>query len=336
MKRTLGQILLPEKAVRWMGLGLLAAGLMLPVVVLVGRAANLKPAEQVKTGETALRPEMVVLPPGTFLMGSPKEEDGRNDDETLHEVALTQSFAVSRTEISQGHYSAITRWSLIPFITDSDGRDCSFGGIGEGLPMICVNWFEAVTFCNELSRREGLTPAYDIQSETVTWDREADGYRLLTEAEWEYVARAGTRDVWVGTSDVDRVCQHDNVADAKAKASIPEFTTFDCDDGFAVLAPVGAKKPNRWQIFDLGGNAAEWVWDTYSDYSEESVQNPIAKDPSAPSRVVRGGSWGYGPLDGRIANRFRFEPTRHNAALGFRIARTYPLPGPRRVKTTGF
>lgn len=326
MKRTVGQILLPEKTVHWLGIGLLAAGLILPVAVLVGRAASWSPPESPVANETLLRPEMVALQPGTFLMGSPKEEEGRDDDETLHEVTLTRSFAVSRTEITQGQYLALMGENPVETRTDFADDACSEAGVGEDYPVVCIDWLEAVTFCNELSRREGLAPAYDIQGEDVTWDQDADGYRLLTEAEWEYVARAGTRDVWVGTSNVNKVCDYDNVADAKAKAANPGWATFDCDDGFAALAPVGSKKPHRWQVYDLGGNALEWVWDTYGAYPVGSAEDPIANDPNASSRVVRGGSWWYDPQGARVADRLRLGPSGRIDDLGFRVARSYPLP----------
>ena len=326
----LGQISLPEDAVRWLGVGLLASGLMLAFALLAGRAASWRYPEQVETSGTQLYPEMVILPPGTFLMGSPEEEGERYDDEYLHKVNLTKSFAISRTEITQGQFASVMKKN--PVLE----YGCRGVTSGDHLPVVCVDWFEAVAFCNALSEIEGLTPAYevtldfneDVFARIVIWNQAAEGYRLLTEAEWEYAARAGTQDSWVGTSDAESVCQHDNLADAKAKAGVPELAAFDCDDGFANLAPVGSKELNRWQLYDLGGNVAEWVWDTYGDYPERSVQDPVYDEPNGSYRVFRGGSWGYGPRDARVANRNRYKPSDRVGILGFRIARTYPAPSP--------
>ncbi len=166
-------------------------------------------------------------------------------------------------------------------------------GVGPDLPAVCVSWIEAVAYCNRLSEIEGLIPAYRIDGEHLAWsDPKADGYRLPTEAEWEYAARAGTRTVWVGTDDSAGACRYANVADASAKAQNPDWDVFLCDDGYPRLAPVSAKEVNPWHLHGLGGNAAEWVWDWYGDYpGAEPVEDPVGP-PGGSFRVIRGGSWG--------------------------------------------
>ena len=321
-----GNILLPANSVRRLGYGLMVAGLLLPFAVLIGRAANHQPPEILDEEAVTYRPEMILLPTGTFQMGSPDDEPDRGADETLHEVTLTRRFLLSRTEITQGQYVAVVGENPVESRTDSFGDRCADAGDGDDLPVVCVDWFEAVRFCNALSRLEGLEPAYAIQGEEVTWNQDALGYRLPTEAEWEYATRAGTRTVWVGTDRAEAVCAFANVADASAKAQNAGWATFECDDGFPGLAPVDTKLQNPWGLYGLGGNAAEWMWDQYGDYPRGAVEDPVFESPDASNRVIRGGSWRNLPRSARVANRLRGVPSIRGGNLGFRVARSYPLP----------
>jgi sulfatase modifying factor 1 len=324
VKREGGAVLLGARPVRWLGAGLLAAGLALPWLILAWRAAHPPPPEAA-TRPLTLRPEMVALPAGTFEMGSPAREAGRDDDERLHEVRLDRPFIVSRTEVTQGQFAAVMGEGTFFGGKDTANR-CPDAGVGPELPVVCVSWQEAVAYCNRLSELEGLTPVYAVRGDEVTWpDHDADGYRLLTEAEWEYAARAGTRTVWVGTDTEAEACRYGNVADEAAKAENPDWQTFACRDGYPRLAPVTASQANDWHLYGLGGNAAEWVWDRYGEYPDEPgpAVSPLGPTRGS-SRVFRGGSWGYEPRDARVADRYGFTPGDRNDFVGFRLARSCP------------
>jgi len=167
-----------------------------------------------------------------------------------------------------------------------------------------VSWLEAVKFCNALSELEGLTPAYRISGDTVTWNREAAGYRLPTESEWEFAARGGGSHLYSGSNDLDTVGWY---------GSNSGMTTHD----------VGGKQANAFGLYDMSGNVWEWVWDWYGGYP--SGTEP---DPTGPStdyrRVYRGGSWFSIPRYARVAARGRNDPGRRLSILGFRLARSIP------------
>lgn len=328
MKATLGDTLLPERPLRWLGVGLLAAAVAVPAGVVVWRAASWQPlpAEADQAGEPlTLRPELVVVlgrRPVTFTIGS--NEPGSGDDETPHEVTLSEPFALARTEVTQGQYFAVT--GKRPVESEKPTAECASAGLGDDLPVVCVSWLEAAEYCNELSVKEGLEKAYEIRGDEVTWTPGSFGYRLPTESEWEYAARAGTTHRFVGTGTEADVCLYGNVMDASLARKLDTilFQPFDCDDGFAtLLSPVGSHLPNRWLLHGLGGNAAEWVWDGYEPFSGGAVTDPRGAK-GASNRVIRGGSWGDGPLNARVANRAGFQPSTRIDDLGFRIARSLP------------
>lgn len=266
-----------------------------------------------------LRPEMLVLPAGSFLMGSPSNEEGRFDGEAQHEVKLTRPFAISRTEVTQGMYTRVI---------GSNPSEPEYKGVvllGDDLPVQNVSWLEAVQFCNKLSELEGLTVAYRIDGENVAWDQSTNGYRLPTEAEWEYAARAGTTSVWTGTSKGSEACLFGNVADAKAKTkfSLTEADrTFDCSDGWEGLAPVGSFYPNAWGLYDMTGNVWEWTWDRYTE-KLTAATDPIGPE-SGGYRVDRGGSWFDDPQSARVAHRGWRSASNRVGYLGFRLSRSFP------------
>lgn len=326
MKHRLGTVLLGERPVWWLGVALLIAGLLLPWLILAWRAAE-RPLLRDTQGPVTLRPEMVALPAGRFIMGSPADEAGRDDDEREHEVLISQPFVISRTEVTQGQFAAVMGEGAWSRRQDFWGRSCEDAGVDKNLPVVCVSWFEAVAFCNRLSELEGLTPAYTVQGRDVQWrpDRNPNGYRLLTEAEWEYAARAGTRTTWVGTDSESDVCRYGNVADETYKADHPDSITFPCSDDYSRLAPATAKEVNGWHLHGFGGNAAEWVWDWYGEYVQEeaAVPDPLGPDGGS-DRVIRGGSWRIVPRVARVAIRNGSAPGDRNVSVGFRLARSCP------------
>ncbi|MEM7254919.1 MAG: formylglycine-generating enzyme family protein, partial [Pseudomonadota bacterium] len=244
----------------------------------------------------------------TFLMGSPDTEEGRDEDEAQREVRIARPFAVAVTEVTRAQYEAVMG------VPAHEG--CVVESEGQQVPAVCVTWFEAVRFANRLSTIEGLTPVYEIVGSSVTWKPTPSrkvGYRLLTEREWEYAARAETQTVFVGTSDPTGACDWANVSDRSRGGS------FLCDDGFPRLAPVENRmRPNVWRLAGFGGNAAEWVWDWYAEKPPDAARGP----ETGQSRVFRGGSWYDSPQSARVADRGRNGPSARYSLVGFRLARS--------------
>ena len=259
--------------------------------------------------------EMVRIEPGEFWMGSPSDEEGRDDDETRHKVRITKAFVMGATEVTQALYQAVMGEN--PSISEYKGLSLA----GPEKPVQNVSWLDVVAFCNRLSEQEGLAPAYRISGDTVTWDRSASGYRLPTEAEWEYAARAGTADRYSGTDDASSVCGYGNVANPTAKAQFGWRESFSCEDGSKVASDAGALRANGWGLYDMTGNVREWVWDWKGAYPSGTATDPVGPSTGS-SRVSRGGSWNDGPRRARVANRVWYDPGSRFNNLGFRLARS--------------
>jgi formylglycine-generating enzyme required for sulfatase activity len=176
---------------------------------------------------------------------------------------------------------------------------------GDDRPVDSVSWFDAVKFCNALSEKAGLPPAYEIDGETVTWRRDAGGYRLPTEAEWEYAARGGAGAVsppYAGGETAD------------------EAGWYDANSGKA-SHPVKGKAPNGLGLYDMSGNLWEWCWDGYGQYPQEAAADPAGPAESA-RRVLRGGAW-FTPANLlRVTNRYWNVPGFKANSVGFRLARS--------------
>ncbi len=227
---------------------------------------------------------LVWVPTGSYAMGSPLTEAGRDLDEgPVHEVTVSGLY-VMQTEVSQG------LWQLVMGDNPSHFDQC-----GSSCPVEQVSWFDAVRFANRLSEQEGLRSAYAIDGDEVTWDRSADGYRLLTEAEWEYVARGG---------------EPTTVANLGWAFATSGGTTH----------PSCTAPPNGYGLCDTSGNVREWVWDWHGPYEGRAQRDPSGPD-SGPGRVNRGGSWYSSAEAVRVANRYWRKPHDRLDDLGLRLAR---------------
>ncbi|MCS6965417.1 MAG: SUMF1/EgtB/PvdO family nonheme iron enzyme [Candidatus Kapabacteria bacterium] len=253
--------------------------------------ANIRP--------TPAPPPMVLLLPGRFLMGSLRDIS----EQPVHEVVLTRSLLISPTEVTQSLWDSVMGYNPSWFR-------------GERRPVENITWWEAIDFCNRLSLRHGLRPCYVVRGDTVLWERTANGYRLPTEAEWEYACRAGsTTDTYAG----DLVQPWGGCDDEEP---LLQELAWYCRNSNDQTHPVGQKRPNAFGLYDMLGNVAEWVWDWFSStaYGSHELQDPVGP-PSGMDRVVRGGGWNLGSFHLRSASRVGCSPWLHTPAIGFRIVR---------------
>jgi formylglycine-generating enzyme required for sulfatase activity len=240
----------------------------------------------------------VKIPGGTFTMGSPANEAERDDDEIQHQVTVS-TFYLGKHEVTQ------KEWQEVMGNNPSNFQ-------GDNLPVEQVSWYEAVEYCNKRSQREGLVPAYTINGTDVSWDRSASGYRLPTEAEWEYACRAGTGGPFsTGNNITPEQANYDGnyPYNNNAKGTYREKTV-----------NAGSFAANPWGLYDMHGNVWEWCWDWYGDYPSGAQTDPVGPAAGA-DRVRRGGSWNFDGRYLRSADRGSYAPANRNYYLGFRLAR---------------
>ncbi|MCL1815129.1 MAG: formylglycine-generating enzyme family protein [Treponema sp.] len=235
------------------------------------------------------RPAMISVRGGTFFMGS---SEYRVHETTVH------PFLISQNLVTQELYTSVMN------------ENPSFFK-GDNLPVDSVSWFDAVQFCNALSARFGLAPAYIIEGENVRWNRESKGYRLPTETEWEFAARGGRLG---GPGPLEKV----SFAGGNEEANPQDYCWFSLNSR-ATTRPVGEKLPNQLGIFDMSGNVWEWCWDWYSDYPAGPVNDYIGP-AEGKQRIYRGGSYMNNLNQLRTTFRIWDAPFLKVRSLGFRIA----------------
>ncbi len=235
--------------------------------------------------------ETVYVEGGSFQMGS-TDSDANSDESPVHEVTVS-SFSIAKTEVTQGHWKTVmgdennpSKWK------------------GDDLPVESVTWYEAVAYCNALSAKEGLEKVYTINGTTVTADFDKNGWRLPTEAEWEYASRGGKE------SNGYKYSGSDTVGDVG----------WNRDNSGLRTHSVGEKVANELGLYDMSGNVWEWCWDWYGDYSSGSQTDPRGPS-SGPFRLLRGGSWDGNARVLRSANRDGDLPGSSLDHVGFRPVR---------------
>ena len=264
-------------------------------------------------------PELVVVPSGTYKMGSPAGEEGRDDDEgPVHEVTFARPFAVGVHEVTRGEFARFVS-STGRSMGDScrtyeggeweerSGRDWRSPGFSQtdAHPVVCVSWEDAKGYVGWLSRETGKE------------------YRLLSESEWEYVARGGRRTARYWGESEGGQCRYANGADREAKRHNSGWTTVNCSDGHYRTAPVGSYEANGYKLHDVLGNVWEWVEDCWNgDYHGAPSDGSAWESGNCGTRVLRGGSWDYGPRILRSASRGRVSTGYRDNDGGFRVART--------------
>ena len=252
---------------------------------------------------------MLFIPEGTFSMGSPKDERQRQEDETLHDVTVS-AFYIDPYEVTQKDYQEIM------------GENPSHSR-SDALPVENVTWYDAIQYCNKLSENKGLIPVYKIEGDSVTWDRSANGYRLPTEAEWEYAARAGTTTIYNFGDQV-----HSDYANFEGSYPylIEENYVSHRDPDVVTSRNRGETiavtelAPNGFGLYQMHGNVAEWCFDYYGEYNLQNTSDPAGAD-SGSLRVNRGGSYNDFGKHLRSAYRSATNPLDGDQNLGFRICR---------------
>jgi formylglycine-generating enzyme required for sulfatase activity len=234
---------------------------------------------------------MVSVPGGTFLMGSQPREQGRKRDEQPHPVTVGP-FLIGSTDVTEA------QWQRVMVTNPSQFK-------GDDLPVQDVTWYDAVAYCNKLSQLEGKVPAYTVTGTNVTWNRAANGYRLPTEAEWEWAARGGAQNnnnLYAGSSWLDEVSWHK-------------------DNSGKTPHPVGQKKANDLGLYDMSGNVWQWCWDWYGNYGPGAQTDPQGP-PAGTVKVARGGNWASPAAVARVADRSFAGPGSRGGTLGFRVVCT--------------
>jgi formylglycine-generating enzyme required for sulfatase activity len=302
---------------------------------------------------------MVWIEAGTFMMGSLFNEPEIHENETPHRVTLTEGFYMGKYPVTQAEWEAVMgKASNISYFPDPNFGDKYYLDRGAEFPVENINWYQAIVYCNLLSMEEGLSPAYEMQtvanagvwstdpddwgdipfSSSIRWNNarmvaDSGGYRLPTEAQWEYACRAGTTTPFnTGNTIAGPVVKNYEIAGGQANYN--GYHPYNNEDGTVYdskgaaldqTVPVGLFEPNAWGLYDMHGNVSEWCW----DWDEADYGTGARTDPKGPAtgtfRIIRGGSWYDKATYLRSAFRNGYTPQTPSEKNGFRVVR--PISG---------
>jgi formylglycine-generating enzyme required for sulfatase activity len=246
------------------------------------------------------------IPAGSFSMGCTSGDPDCYGDETPVRTVTLSAFRIAETEVTQAQWQAFM------------GSNPSYNAFCAQCPVESVSWYDVAVFCNRLSEANGLVPCYYADADftqvygksggnwslpnsgEVYWNPAAKGYRLPTEAEWEYAARGGSAtNIYSGSNNVDEVAWYSSNSNNSTK-------------------PVKGKLPNGYGLYDMSGNVFEWAWDWYGNYPSSSETNPTGPFKGA-YPIIRGGSGGINAVHCRSAYRNYTTPNNRNDGVGFRL-----------------
>ena len=257
-------------------------------------------------------PEMVWINGGEFRMGD-IQEDGNYDEKPVHSVSVAR-FAIGRYEVTAGEFRKFVKatkyrtdaekysrcYSWVSSSTEKDRHNPNISKT-DSLPVVCVSWNDVMAYVEWLSQQTGHT------------------YRLPTEAQWEYAARAGSTTSRYWGDDPDEACHYANVHDNTSKQELGfRWTNHSCTDGYAQTAPAGSFQPNAFDLFDMLGNVWEWTCSEYEDRYTGKEQHCVNSTNTI--LAIRGGAWDDGPDFVRSAYRFGNSPGYRGNYVGFRLA----------------
>ena len=255
------------------------------------------------TATNSLGMKFASIPAGLVRMGS---ENGDSDEKPVHSVRITRPFYLGVYEVTQEEFRRLMGRNPSQFSPTGGGKHKVAGQDTRRFPVETVTWFDAVEFCNRLSTRENAAPYYRISGSSVTVAG-GSGYRLPTEAEWEYACRAGTVTTYSFGDDPSRLV---------------DFAWFE-ENSNGQPHPVGEKPANAFGLHDMHGNVFEWCWDRFAaGYYRQSPPSDPTGPEQTPDRVRRGAGWSFTANDARSPNRAALLPATPSSDLGFRVART--------------
>lgn len=309
------------------------------VLAMLGACTGIAQSDQATSlfRDCSTCPEMVVIPAGRFMRGSPQDEPGRSLDSRNHDEDDLEGPGGERREVSVPAFALgvfeVTNRQFARFIEDTGydmprgcvadpDRDGVWGWDESGgwknlgrdfqddFPASCIDWHAATAYVHWLALRTG------------------GRYRLPTEAEFEYALRAGSDTAYHFGDDPALLCEYGNVPDESRNAVSPELVTAACNDGYADMAPVGQFKPNAFGLYDMTGNVWEWLQDCYErSYANVPTDGSALHKPDCSAYSIRGGSWGYDLPSLRSADRSDDPPDILYDGIGFRVARDLvPVP----------